>query len=262
MKKSNSKYKLLVIFNESKTAKTALNNAVSLAKTIDGSIDILHVKPATCVTNNSNQFAIMRTISDTTRNAKKKMAKLVSVIEEENNLEVSHSFTIGHVISEIQDHIHRTQPDMVIIGKQKANTLGFFGDGLTKHLLKHFKGELLISAGEKALTSFKDVSLGFLDDTVLKNKVSIAENLKQKTSRPIKLFKTSSNTETSKTTSNQPNTLIFEFDEASKTSSSISNYVSKNEVNLLCMKRNITGPLNQINPQIIKSKVPVLVLAN
>lgn len=261
MKKPNSKYKLLVLFNESKTATAALNNAINLAKTIDGTVDILHVKPAISVTNNSNQFAVMRTISDTTRDAKKKMAKQVSEIAKDNNIEISHNFTIGHVVNEIQNHINQTQPDIVVIGKRKTNALGFLGDGVTKHLLKNHKGELLIS-GEETLTSFKDVSLGFLDDTVLKNKVSIAENLKQKTSRPIKLFKTSSDTETSKTASNQPNTIIFEFDKASKTSSSISNYVSKNEVNLLCMKRNITGPLNQINPQIIKSKVPVLVLAN
>jgi nucleotide-binding universal stress UspA family protein len=261
MKKPNSKYKLLVLFNESKTATAALNNAVNLAKTIDGAIDILHVKPATCVTNNSNQLAIMRTISDTTRNAKKKMAKLVSTIAKDTSIEISHNFTIGHIVTEIQDHINQTQPDIVVIGKRKAKTLGFLGDGVTKHLLKHHKGELLIS-GEETLTSFKDVSLGFLDNAVLKNKVSIAEDLKQKTSKPIKLFKTSSNSETSKTATNQPNTIVFEFDKASEISSSISNYVSKNKINLLCMERNINRSLDQINTQIIKTKVPVLVLAN
>ena len=261
MKNSNPKYKLLVLFNESKTAITALNNAVNLAKTIDGSIDILHVKPATCVTNNSSQFAIMRTISDTTRNAKKKMNQLVSNLAKDSNIQISHNFTIGHVANEIQDHIDRTQPDIVVIGKRKAKILDFLGDGLTAHLLKHHKGELLIS-GEETLASFKDVSLGFLDDAIDKNGVSIAEDLKQNTSRPIKLFKTSSHSETSKTATNEPNTIVFEFDKASETSSSISKYVSKNKVNLLCMKRNITTSLSQINTQITKTKVPVLVLAN
>jgi len=265
MQKPNSKYKLLVLFNESKAANIALNNAINLAETINGSIDILCVKPPTDVTKSSNQLAVMRDISDVERDSKKKIKQLIDSISNTKNLSVNHHFTFGNVVNQVKEHINTTQPDIVVIGKRKPKLVNALGDGLTKHLLKNHNIELLISGTETALTSFNNPSLGFLEEIAHKNKLSIAENLKSKTSKPLKIFKTVQNGKENMNSeilnSESIETIVFEFDESSK-ANNIPNYVHKNNVNLLCITRNVAQSLKHINTQITKTEVPILVLAN
>ncbi|NER16861.1 universal stress protein [Spongiivirga citrea] len=269
MKNSNFKYRLLVLLDHSKTSKVALRDAVNLAKVIDGKIDLLQVKAPSKFTQYGNQIALMRTLDEQRASEKKKMKELANTISESENIPVSYKFTFGNVVNEVQDHIDQTTPDIVVIGKRKTGFKSFLKTSVTNHLLNNHKGGILISGNESNTAAFDDVSLGFLNEEALNNEITIAGDLISKSKRPLKLFKFSGDSYQDK--QETPNKVVtFEFDEHAEPSTPISKYISKNGVDLLCVKRDmekgISKSINQFNNEIaktiIKTEVPVLVLAN
>ncbi|PKV53158.1 nucleotide-binding universal stress UspA family protein [Aquimarina sp. MAR_2010_214] len=273
-----SKYRLLVLIDQTKSSYTALRNAVNLAKVIDAGIEVFYVKPPMQVVRYDNQIAVMRTLDEERVASKKAMQKLVDTVSDIENIPVIYSFTFGNVITEIQNHITKTQPDIVVIGKRKPKIVNFLGDGLTSYLLKHHKGGILISGSDKNLTSYHNVSLGFLDDVSINKEVEIVQDLKKRTHKPFKLFKIKKTDSRLKkpTAFSKPkeqsiaeNTVIFEFDEGMDNSSSVSKYIEKNKLGLLCVKRETKQKLRKsigfntkIQQTINKTNVPVLILAN
>lgn len=272
-----SKYRLLVLFDQSKIAHTALRNAIDLAKVIDAGIDVFYVKSPTQVVRFENQIAAMRSIKEERSRAKKGMLKLANTISHEENIPVIFNFTFGNVINEIQKHIDKTQPDIVIIGKRKSKVVNFLGDGVTSHLLKNHVGGILISGKEDTLISGDNISIGFLDDTIKKNKCGIAEDLKKSTDKPFKLFKINNRAIDSKKETSfskqkeevlSSNTTTFEFDKGTDISDSISSYIDKSKVGLLCVEKSKllnSGNLEkairrQIQKTINKTNIPVLIL--
>jgi nucleotide-binding universal stress UspA family protein len=273
-----SKYRLLVLIDQTKSSYTALRNAVNLAKIIDAGIEIFYVKPPTQVVRYDNQIAVMRTLEEERIASKRVMQKLVDTVSDIENIPIIYNFTFGNVITEIQNHITKTQPDIVVIGKRKFKIVNFLGDGLTSYLLKHHKGGILISGSDKNLASYHDASLGFLDDISINNEVEIVQDLKKHTHKPFKLFKikkTSSKLKKSmifskpKKQSIITNTVIFEFEEGLDNSNSVSKYIEKNKLGLLCVKRETQKKLSKsiglnakVQQTINKTNVPVLILAN
>lgn len=273
-----SKYRLLVLIDQTKSSYTALRNAVNLAKVIDAGIEVLYVKPPIQVVKQDNQIAVIRTLEEERIALKKAMQKLVNTISDSENIPVIYSFTFGNVIAEIQNHITKTQPDIVVIGKRKTKMINFLGDGLTSYLLKNHKGGILISGDEKNLKSYTNVSLGFLDDMSMSNEIEITQDLKKNSSKPFTLFKIKKTNSVKKKTSFLKsteqegiiNTTVFEFEEGAGNSDSLSKYIEKNKVELLCIKRTKdlkpNKPLRLINTKIKqtinKINVPVLILAN
>ncbi|WP_062062354.1 universal stress protein [Aquimarina longa] len=274
-----SKYRFLVLFDQTKSSYTALNDAVNMAKVVNAGIDILYVKSPIEVARHDNQIAVMRTMNTERATSKKKMQKLVNTIADLENIPIIYSFTFGNVITEIQKHITRTQPDVVVIGKRKNKIVNFLGDGLTSYLLKNHKGNILISGNEKNLKSYHNVSLGFLDDISISNEVEITQDLKKNSIKPFSLFKikkTNNLSEKGDSEKESPalevttNTTVFEFEEGVDNSSSLSKYIEKNNVGLLCIKRtkewkpnNFIGPIHtKIKRTINKTNVAVLILAN
>lgn len=273
-----SKYRLLVLIDQSKSSYTALRNAVNLAKVIDAGIEVLYVKSPMQVVRYDNQIAVMRTLDEERIASKMAMRKLVDTVSDIENIPAIYSFTFGNVIAEIQNHITKTQPDIVVIGKRKPKIVNFLGDGLTSYLLKHHKGEILISGSDKNLTSYHNVSLGFLNDISINNEVEIVQDLKKHTCKPLKLFKIKkTNIQSKKQTTiskfkeqaKAENTVIFEFEEGADNSDSVSKYIEKNKLGLLCVRREVEwkpskpiGFNNKTQQTINKTDVPVLILAN
>ena len=278
-KKLKSKYRLLVLIDQTKSSYTALRNAVNLAKVIDAGIELFYVKPPAKVVKYDNQIAVMRTLEEERIALKKVMQKLVNTISDSEGIPVIYSFTFGNVIAEIQNHITKTQPDIVVIGKRKTKMINFLGDGLTSYLLKNHKGGILISGDEENLKSYTNVSLGFLDDMAMSNEVEITQDLKKRSNKPITLFKIKKTNVAPKKkvaflkpTEQEriANTTVFEFEEGAGNSDSLSKYIEKKKVELLCVKRTKklkpNKPLSLINTKIkqiiTKINVPVLILAN
>ncbi|EZH73487.1 hypothetical protein ATO12_16245 [Aquimarina atlantica] len=273
-----TKYRLLVLIDQTKSSYTALRNAVNLAKVIDAGIEVFYVKSPMQVVQHDNQIAALRTLDEERIASKKAMQKLVDTVSDTENIPVIYSFAFGNVITEVQSHIAKTKPDIVVIGKRKPKRVNLLRGGLTSYLLKHHKGGILISGSDKHLISGHNVSLGFLDDISIQNEVGIVQDLKKCTDTPFKLFKIKKTGSILKkpTAFSQPeeqsiaeNTVIFEFEEGMDNGNGLSKYIEKNKLGLLCVKREVKQKLSKsigfntkVQQTINKTNVPVLILDN
>ncbi|WP_160114534.1 universal stress protein [Aquimarina sp. AU474] len=248
MKNQNqkNKYQLLVLNDLTQKSDTALRNAINMAKTINGSIEIFYVSPPQDVVKYDNQVSAMREIAKKRITTEKKLRDLAHLISEEENIPVSYDFTLGNVKNEIQHHIEKTNPDIVVIGKRKKKLVDFRDDGVTKFLLNKHSGPILIVGEGNEIQANGEISLGFYSNTMDDHTLKITKDLNENSKTPIKFFSirkksaaaaTKSNIDQIKAVFNDQNTVEYEFEENSYSLDGLNNYVSKNNVELLCMGR-------------------------
>ena len=272
-----SKYRILVVSDQTKSSRTALKNAVNLAKTIDGSIELFYVKPPAQVIKFDNQLSAMRELNRERLRIEKEMRAVVDQIAENERIPIIFDFTFGNVTNEVKKHIDKTQPDVVVLGKTKTKVNNLFGTDLTSYVLKNFKGTLLISSNDKALRAPNEISLGILDDILSHVNGDLAEKLEKNSANPITWFKINSTDSLPEEGSEDQNlnetvtpsgTTTFEFEQGANFSNSVSKYVERSGVDLLCVRRsrlmdfnkNVNTASKQIQKTIEKTDIPVLIL--
>ncbi|WP_299438503.1 universal stress protein [uncultured Aquimarina sp.] len=248
MKNQNlkSKYQLLVLIDLTQKTYPALRKAVNLAKKINGAIDIFYVNPPSEVVKHENQISAMRSIHDKQLVTEKKLKNLAHLISEEENIAVTYDFTFGNIKNEIQHHIEKTNPDIVVIGKRKKKLVNFLEEGVTKFLLKKHSGTILIVGEGEKIQSNNEISLGFYSNAIDDHTVKIVKDLNSQSENPVKFFsvrkksaaeKTKLAIDNIKTACNFLNAVEYEFEESPYSIDGLSNYVYKNDVELLCMGR-------------------------
>ena len=272
-----SKYRLLVLMDKSNESKNALVNAINLAKLINGSIEVFQVKKITNEVKNGNHIAIVRAINDEKIQQKKEFRNIVNLVAKKEGLPVTCNFTYGNVKNEIKNHIEKTKPDIVVIGKRKKKIINFLGDGITKSLLKNHNGAVLISGDNKAFTSYNSKSIGVLNNIEGIEKITLVNDLKKYNKKPLKLFKLNKgdlktkNDELAKSKEQQANSenIVYEFEANDNAASGMANLISNNNLALLCLNnknKNRNSFSNRVkgifNKTIEQTSVPVLVLNN
>lgn len=274
-----SKYRILVVSDQPELSTVALQNAVNLAKTIDGSIELFHVKSPTQVVRNVNQLSAMREVNTERNQTRRKLSALVDQIAESEGIPIIYDFAFGNVLYEVQEHINKTQPDVVVLEKSKPKVKNLLGTDLTSYMLKNFKGTLLISGDEKPLRQNNDIALGILDDVHAGGMNNLTGALEKKSANPVTLFRIKSSdqvgvkeipSDSTEKGANRSNMTTFEFDQGVNFSKSVSKYVEKRGINLLCVRRSRLLDLNksiravtkQIQKTVQKADIPVLILDN
>lgn len=272
---TKSKHTLLVLMDKSKASYTALTNAVNLAKLIDASIDILQVRSPTSVVRYENQIASMRAIDEDRTKQKKELKDIVRLISEEENLPIISNFTFGNIKNEIKNHIEKTKPDIIVLGKRKRKVVNFLGDGITADLLKTHNGGILISGNKEAFTSYNTKSIGFLNNSSDIEKIAIANDLKKLNNKPLKIFKMSQDgvlktkkigVEKMNNQEVDKNNIVYEFDSKSDTANAMTNFIMKNNLALLFVNnketndRSLLSRLNNtLTKTIEKTNIPILI---
>ena len=271
-----SKHKLLVLMDKSKASHNALKNAVNLAKLVDGSIDVLQVTSPTSVIRYENQIASMRAIDEERSKQRRELRNIVNTMSKEAGLPIACNFTFGNVKNEIKNHIEKTKPDIVVLGKRKKKIINFLGDQVTSDLLKTHDGGVLISGDTEAFTSYNNQSIGFLNSIEGIDKIALVNDLKSHSSKPFKLFKTVQN-DPSKTEKveldkikelNAKNdVIVYEFDGNDDSSNGMINFISKNNLSLLCVNKkdkinnSFSSRVNKVLSKTMeKTNVSILVL--
>lgn len=271
--KLKSKYHILVVSDQTKTSRTALKNAVNLAKSIDGSIELFHVKPPAEVVRYDNQLSAMRVLNRERLRIEKDMKSMVDQIAENERIPIIYDFSFGNVTNEVIKHINKTQPDIVVLGKAKTKVNNLLGTDLTSYLLRNYKGTLLISSSDKALRAPNEISLGILDDILTQPNGELTADLEKNSANPVTWFKING----TEATTEQENlnvagtpavTTTFEFEQGANFSNSVSKYVERSGVDLLCVRKsklmdfnkNVKSASKQIQKAIQKTDIPVLIL--
>ena len=234
----NYKYKILVLSDLKQAASNMLKSTVGLAKMIDGEIDFLCVKKPSEIVERENQLSAIRTINQEHFTAKKEMLNLIKPISEDYNIKINHTLSYGNVKDEIGSYIKEQQPDIIVIGKRKSKTINILGDNITQFVLNKHSGTIMISAEKNTIEPDKELSLGIIEDAKEIFNSEFTKNLLKNTQKPLKAFKVIENSDKKNEVSlNDNETVEYVFEENSDTIKNISNYLSKSNINLLCIDR-------------------------
>lgn len=235
----SKKYKILVLSDLKDQTASTLKNAISLAKMIDGEIKLFHVKKPIDILEKDNQLSAIRTINGEYSVTNKKIQNLIKSITEEYDSEINFSFSFGNIKNEIDKHIDEYKPDIIVLGKRKKKPLSFVGDNITQFVLKKYKGVVMIAASDSTLEPDGEISLGVLNDIKQSFNIDFVNDLIGKSEAPLRSFKIVRNSNTPKVTPVpiDKKTIEYVFEKTDNTMKNLSNYVSKNNINLLCINR-------------------------
>jgi nucleotide-binding universal stress UspA family protein len=237
----NNKYKILVLSDLKKSTSTTLKTAVSLAKMIDGEIEFFHVKKPIDIVEKENQLSAMRTINENHTLIRKKIKKLAESISEEYDVEISHSFAFGNIKNEISKHIQSVKPDIIVLGKKSKKSISLVGDNLTNFVISEHDGIILLASPKNSFEPNKELSLGVLNNSDKSFSLDFPQNLLEHTQKPLKSFKIISKSDvlnkTNENLDNNKNTVEYVFEESDNALKTMSNYLLKNNINLLCFDR-------------------------
>jgi len=249
----DNKYKILVLSDLNKSTNTILKNAISLAKMLDGDVDFFHVKKPSDVVKEDNQLSAIRTINQEHFVTKKKIKNLIDPISKDFGIAINHTFSYGNVKNEIGNYIKTHQPDIIVLGKRYSKTFKLIGDSITQFVLKKHDGVIMIAANNNALEPNKNLSLGVLNG--IGKSFECIESLIKHTETPIKSFKIGKNSGdlNEENTFNDKKNIEFVFEKSANTIESLSNYLSENNINLLCVNRENKKTSNKLG--LIKSDI-------
>jgi nucleotide-binding universal stress UspA family protein len=233
------KYKILVLSNLDSSTQPILKSAISMANMIDGEIEVFSVTKPTDVVNRDNQLSAIRTINNQHTATGKKMKNLIDPIVKDYNTKIKHSFVFGNVKNEIENIIKERKPDVIVLGKRKSTPLKLIGDNVTQFVFNSFKGTILIAADKTTLEPNKEISLGMLNNIEPLGNLKFAEDLMACNKSSLKSYKIVKNLDASAKMikPNDAKTVEFVFEHNDGSIKNLSNYLSKNKVNLLYLNR-------------------------
>ena len=233
----HNKYKILVLSDLKKSAKSVLKSTVSLAKMIDGEITLFHVIKPTDVVERDSQLSAMRSINKEHVVTNKNIENLVMPIAKDFDLNIDYKFAFGNLKHEIEAYIDQYQPDIIVLGKRKPKALKLTGDNLIDFVLKKHKGVIMIATEENSLQPNQDISLGILNQDKNVPNINFVTELINQSQQPLKSFKVAntSNTIQNVETISNKETIEYVFEKGDNAINNISKYASKNNINLMCV---------------------------
>lgn len=231
---TENKRKILVLSDLKNTTNSTLMSAVSIANMIQGHINFFFVKKPTDVIKKENQLSAMRVINEEFNTINKKIKNLITPISKEYGVVIDHKFSFGNVKNEIDQYIEEISPDMIIMGKRKPSILNFTGDNLTHHILKKFNGPVFITENNNSLKPSQPIFLGFLNSKKKSLDIDFTKKLLEFTKKPLVSFNVS---QEESQDSFDEEALNYVFKKNDNVIKNLSNYLTKNNINLLHIDR-------------------------
>ncbi|MEE9362749.1 MAG: universal stress protein [Cellulophaga sp.] len=264
-----SKYRILVLVDLSRESLDAFNYTVNLSKLINGSIEIFYVKPPTDIVKNENQTSAIAAIDEERSSIKRQLKELVDTTSELENLPIIYNFTFGNVKNEVKEHIEKTSPDIVVLGRSKPKLLDFFSDGLTQSIVNTFDGSVLIMGDTNNIAPYTDMLLGFFNENSNQGNYKVTQDLKRLNNSPSIHFRLRNKAPGTSERLDSSSTITFEFEEGSNALHGLPSYIVKSNIELLCLGRDLKNEktpslFNSITTNIKqllnKTNVPILIL--
>ena len=251
MKKN--KYKILVLSDLKKSTGMTLKSTISLAKIIGANIDFFYVKKPTDIIERESQLSAMRTINSEFKATDKKIKKIIDPFSKDYDIQINSQFAFGNVKHEIDKYLLENKPDIVVLGKRKSKSFSFVGDNMIDFILEKHHGVVMIAANDNTFNPNDEISLGVLNGIKQSLNVDFSEDLLGHSQKPLRSFKIVNNSKSLNEieTINSKNTVEYVFEQNDYTFKNLSNYLEKNNINLLCVDRGTNkGKANQKKAEI------------
>jgi hypothetical protein len=239
MRPDKSKYRILVLSDLNKSARTMLKSTVGLAKMIHGEIDVFHVKKPSDIVSSENQLSAMRTINRKHTEVDREMQDLTKSITEELDMNLKYSFAFGNVKNEIDTYILKSRPDIIVLGKRKPKPFNLQGDGITEFVLNRHNGAIMISADKDCIVPGEEITFSTLNSSGQSFNLEFAEDLMKHIQKPLKSFRILKNSSSApkKFAPSDRKTIEYVFESNDGAIKNISNYLSKTSINILSIDR-------------------------
>ena len=257
----NKKYKILVLSDLRGTTENILKNTAALAQMIGGEIGLLHIKSPLMVVQQYNQLSAVRSINDTYLTTKKQIQNLVEPISRSYGVSIQPDFAVGNVKEVLSNHISTFQPDIIVLGQRKSAPISILGDRITKYVMSHFDGIVMIASPNQALEAVDNLSLGMINGSPKSLETDLLKALVSRTSKPIKSFKIAQGNKRSEQQRAESNQRVVEynFEQRDNAVGTVSRYLSKVKVDVLFMDlENHSHNGINVKNAIGKFNVPVL----
>lgn len=256
----NNEYKIVVFSDLKGPLNNTLKSTVSLAKIINGDIELFHVRRPSEVVKTENQLSAIRTINREYITIEKKIQSITNSFSKDFGVNISYSFAIGNLKNEIGTYIREQQPDIIVLQRKKTKLFDFLGDNLAQFVLHQHPGAIFI-VDEKVLEPNKELSLALLEDGEQTPNIEFVDNLLLHTQKPLKSFKIVKNPSSLKTSKEfrGKKTIEFVFEKRDDSIKNLSNYLTINNINLLCMARSKSNPNKKSENSSINSDIKAIV---
>lgn len=232
------KYKIVVLSDLGKSASRTLKSTVSLAKMINGEIELFNVKKPTDIVEKENQLSAMRTINSQHTKTDKKMRNLIKPMSEVYGVDINYSLALGNIKNEIENFIKEKKPDIIVLGNRKAKPFNFVGDNIAQFVLNNYKGVIMIANDNNVLEPNNEITMGMLNSLEPSVNLEFSEDLMAHTKKPLKSFKIVKNSsELEEVAPSNEKTIEYVFEKNDSSIQNLSNYLSKNEINMLYVDR-------------------------
>nr|WP_297788848.1 universal stress protein [uncultured Allomuricauda sp.] len=234
MKKTQNKYNISVLLDMSASSEVVLTSAVELAKKIDGSIEVFHVKPTTNIIKGDSQLSAVRTLNKDARSTRAELKELISAIEEKENLSISYKLEYGNVKNRVRDYLALQKPDILVLGKPRTR-MGVFFESISDFVIDNVNGtDVLILGQDDKFHSFEDINLGIFGSGLEENALEVIQDLKRDSEKPVRHFGISDE-ENKELAYPWQKTVSFTFSKSGNALNGLINYVSRTNTQLLCV---------------------------
>jgi hypothetical protein len=259
MKKNKNR---IVVFSDLKgPLNNTLKSTIGLAKMLNGDIELFHVRKPSEVVKTESQLSAMRTINREYITIDKKIKSITNSFSKDFGVNISYSFAIGNLKNEIGTYIKEHKPDVIVLQRKKTKVLDFLGDKIAQFVLHQHLGAVFIVDEKKVLEPNKELSLGFLDDGGQTPDIEFMDSLLLHTQKPLKSFRIVENPSDLKTSKDYRDnkTIEFVFEKRDDSIKNLSNYLTINNINLLCVGRSKGNPNKKNENLSINSNIKTIV---
>jgi hypothetical protein len=234
MKKNN----IVALINLDNPEPNLIQNSINVARSMNAELTFFYVKRGAEVVQNENHISAIQTLTDSHMETDGKMRELLASYQQFTDVELRSQIAIGNVKTQIEKHLQKTGPDLVILGKRSKKVLPWDGDRLSQFVVKKFQGMVLIAATDEVLELNEQLSVGMLSNLQTDASKGFITDLLKTTTQPLKSFRIANRTSDDHPSNPNPiKSVEYVFDSGDNAVKNLSTYVLRNKVNLLCADR-------------------------
>ncbi|MDO1499732.1 universal stress protein [Winogradskyella maritima] len=234
MKTSNKN--ILVLLDLNKKNDHVIDNTIKLAKDNCSSVEFLSVKSKLRLLKGDNQLSAKRQLNDELKAEHSIQRKIKELRSECPSLSIKQTVTTGSPKATIKNHLKKNDYDVVVLGKRQVKPIHLFGNNVTKTVVSNYDGDLFITDSTNNLNQIENKSIGVLERPSLTEVPSnpLEAIVKEK---PVKRFRILGEKATLNADTSNEVVKGYEFEENDKTFNTLSNYIKKDNVGVLCLAK-------------------------
>ena len=259
--------KILVLLDLNDQSLNVLKSATRMAQIIGAEVEIFHVHKPTRVVKIESNLSAVGEIKDHFVEVENELKNMVNTILQNSDVKINHIHVFGNIKNEIESHINKTNPDVIVVGKKASRTPSFIGDNMLSFLLKKFQGTMMVADHENVLNAQSKLKLGLFNSKNIDSKNHFMEALISNSESPISTYEIANREGKINNVNEQDGQKIvsYVFEDNDQAMQTISNYLGKNKVNLILINRKLKTAnkgqeisISKLNDLVQTLRVPVL----